>query len=407
MPCSTAGYRLREAPGFLAFPIREGRPSHLTRWATRRPLVVFLLRSGPRMADVPSPTPTGSAVVTGRPSTLAPRVSAIVLAYGDEPWLERCVRSILRSEGVDREVVVVDNGCTGSSIEALAGVDGVEIVRPGRNLGFAAGNNEGVRHATGDIVVLINGDAVVERTTLALLAETAARPDVGIATASVRLADDPSLLNSGGNDIHFTGLSWAGRFGEPADRWPTPHDVSSASGAGMALRTTLWNELGGFDEDYFIYHDDTELSLRCWQRNLRVVYVPGAVIEHHYEFSRNPRKLYLLERNRLITVLTLYQRRTLLLLAPALLLFELGMLTLSAKERWLGQKLAGWAWIVRHRKRIRERRAQLQGERTVADRELVGLFVDRINPGNYPVSAVVRPFDAALRAYWTLVRRFL
>jgi GT2 family glycosyltransferase len=344
-----------------------------------------------------------------RPVGGQPRVSAVVLVYGEEPWLERCVKTLLASVEADVEVVLVDNGCTDGSVERLeaAGLQGLRIVRPGANLGFAAGNNEGARHADGDVIALVNGDAIAEPTALARLAEVALRPDVGIATASVRLADTPELLNSGGNDIHFLGVSWAGRFRQPADQWPAQHDVSSASGAGMAVRKELWDELGGFDEHYFIYHDDTEMSLRCWQRGLRVVYVPEAVIAHNYEFSKNPRKFYLLERNRLITVSTLYGGRTLALLAPTLIVFELAMLVLAIREGWARQKVAGWGWLLKHLTWLRTRRAALQAERTVADRDLTHLFVDRLDPGNYPVSSALRPFDAMLASYWRIVRRFV
>lgn len=337
------------------------------------------------------------------------RVSAIVLVYGEEPWLERCVKTLLASEDVDVEVVLVDNGCTDGSVERLEaeGVDGLTVVHPGSNLGFAAGNNEGVRHAGGDVIALVNGDAIAEPTALARLAEVATAPGVGIATASVRLADEPDLLNSGGNDIHFLGMSWAGRFRQPAAEFPEACDVTSASGAGMAMRRSLWDDLGGFDDAYFIYHEDAEMSLRCWQRGLRVVYVPEAVIAHHYEFSKNPRKFYLLERNRLVTVLSLYGGRMLVLLAPALLAFELAMLVLATKEGWARQKVAGWGWLLRRLGWLRARRAELQRTRTVPDRELAHLFVDHLDPGNYAVPSALRPFDQLFALYWRLVRRFV
>ncbi|MDP9072304.1 MAG: glycosyltransferase family 2 protein, partial [Actinomycetota bacterium] len=214
------------------------------------------------------------------------RVTAVVLAYLAEPWLERSVASVLASEEVRADVVLVDNGCTDGAVERLDGTAGVTVVRPGTNLGFAGGCNFGADHATGEVLALLNGDAVVAPDALAALAEVAMKPDVGIATASVRLGDEPHRLNSGGNEIHFLGFSWAGRFGEEAARFVDERDVLGASGAGMALRRELWGELGGFDARYFAYHEDAELSVRCWQRGLRVVYVPQAVVIHRYEFSR-------------------------------------------------------------------------------------------------------------------------
>lgn len=331
-------------------------------------------------------------------------VSAIVLVYGEEPSLEKCVHALLASRGVTVDVVLVDNGCTDGAVDRLDPTPGLTIVRPGANLGFAGGNNEGARHATGEVIALINGDAIPEPDALAHLAEVALEPGVGIASASIRLADRPELLNSGGNEIHFTGLSWSGRFEERADRWTQPEDITAASGTGLAMRRSLFDTLGGLEEKYFIYHEDAQISLRCWQRGLRVVYVPDAVVLHHYEFSKNPRKLFLLERNRLLTVLTLYGGRTLLVLAPALVAMELALTVLAVREGWLRQKVAGWQWLVSNRRWVRQARRKLQAERTVPDRELARLFSDRIKPGNYPVSPLLAPLDRLLAGYWAIAR---
>jgi GT2 family glycosyltransferase len=338
---------------------------------------------------------------------MPPRVSAVVLAYLDEPWLERCVESLLSSEGADVDVVLVDNGATGEAVDRLSKVAGVTVVRPARNLGFAGGCNAGAEAATADLVAFVNSDAVVEPRALAHLAMVASEPDVGIASASIRLAHAPDRLNSGGNDVHFLGFVWSGAFEEEAAAWPVQRDVGAASGAGMALRRVLWENLGGFDPAYFAYYEDAELSLRCWQRGLRVVYVPEAVVVHRYEFSRNPEKNYLLERNRLILVLTLFEGRTLALLAPALVGIELAVLLFALVGGWAGNKLAGWTWILRHRRWLAARRRQLQEERTVGDRDLAHLLVSGLDPGNYPVPEVLRPLNVVLTAYWALVRRFL
>ena len=151
-------------------------------------------------------------------------VSAIVVAYGEEPWLARCVSSLLASDDVVVEVIVVDNTGTGGAVDALEGRDRVKVVRPGRNLGFAGGCNLGARSASGDVIALVNQDAVVEPATLRRLADVALRPGVAIATASVRLAHAPDRLNSAGNDVHFLGFGWSGSYDRPA----TARDVAEA-----------------------------------------------------------------------------------------------------------------------------------------------------------------------------------
>lgn len=335
-----------------------------------------------------------------------PRVSAVVLAYRAEPWLRRCVEALLASEKVAVDVVLVDNGCTTDDVGVLAALPGVTVVEPGTNLGFAGGCNAGAAVATGEYIALVNGDAVVEPTTLARLAEEAARPDVGVVGASIRLAEDPRLLNSAGNPVHVLGLSWAGRLGEPETR-TEPVEVTVASGACAMVRRELWQRLGGFDDHYFAYHEDTELSIRAWRLGLRVLYVPDAVAVHRYEFSRNAFKYYLIERNRVMLLCTTWGWRSLLLLSPALVGLELGMLLLAGRQGWLREKVRGWGWLVRHAGHLGSRRRLLHREQVVPDRVWMGRLTDHLDPIAIDLPTVTGPLNAVMSAYWRLVRRLV
>ncbi|MBM3657969.1 MAG: glycosyltransferase family 2 protein [Actinobacteria bacterium] len=335
------------------------------------------------------------------------RVSAVVLAYRTEPWLERSVRALLASEEVDVDVVLVDNGGTDGAVERLGTLPGVRVVGDGENLGFSGGCNLGASVATGEYLALVNGDLVVEPDALARLCAVAAEPDVGIAAGSVRLGDDPSLLNTAGNEIHFLGFSWVGGFGEPAATAAIDRDVAGGMGALVAMRREVWDALGGFAEQYFAFHEDAELSWRCWQRGLRVHYVPDAVGLHRYDFDREPRKMYLAERNRLVFVVTCWDDRTLAVLAPVFVAVELAVAVAAAKDGRFGDKLAGWRWLWSHRRWLRERRALVQGTRTVGDRALARLLTDRLDARNFSIPEAMRPLDALLAWYWRIARRFL
>jgi hypothetical protein len=173
------------------------------------------------------------------------------------------------------------------------------------------------------------------------------------------------------------------------------------------MRRGVWRAVGGLTEEYFLYHEDTELSLRLWQRGLTVEYVPEAVALHHYEFSRNPVKFYLLERNRLLMVATAYQARTLALLAPVLLLTEAAMLVTAVSGGWLRPKLRGWRWLWRHRRWVLSRRRQLQAERTVPDAGMARLMTARFDPSNVEAPAGVGFYNVMVVAWWALVRPLL
>ena len=339
---------------------------------------------------------------TGRPT----RVSAVVLAWGDEPVLEEAVHAALTSEGVAVDVVLVDNGCTSDAVSRLATVPGVTVLDPGENLGFAGGCNRGAAAATGDVLAFVNGDAVVRPDALAALAAATRDDTVGLATASLRLHGDEAVLNSAGNPVHYLGLSWAGGLGRPATEYAVPADVASASGAATVCRADRFRALGGFCEPMFAYCEDAELSLRCWQRGWRVVYVPDAVVTHRYEFARNPRKMYLVERNRLFLVLTLWSGRLLALVALPLLALELAVLALALRDGWARQKVAGWWWLLRHAALLRRRRREVQAARTVPDAVLARLLAGDVEPG-VPELAAPAVLRRLSRVYWSVVRRAL
>ncbi|MFS0700158.1 glycosyltransferase family 2 protein [Cellulomonas sp. 179-A 4D5 NHS] len=335
------------------------------------------------------------------------RTSVVMLAYGDEPYLHSAVASVLASSGVELELVLVDNGCTSDAVATLPEHPGLRVLRPGRNLGFTGGVNLGAREARYESLTLVNSDAVVEPETLSRLLDRLAEPGTGIAGALVLLADEPGTINSAGNPLHLLGLSWAGSMGRPASSQTTVHEVASASGACLSIDRELWDDLGGFPDAYFAYLEDLELSWRAWQHGRRVVVVPDAVVHHHYEFSRSPLKMYLVERNRLLFLLTVHQRRTLLVLAVPLLAFEAAITAVAVSQGWGRQKLRGWRWLAGNLRWVRERRRVVQATRTVPDRELVRLLTDRFDPVQLPMPAAAAPLERVLQGYWRLVRRHL
>lgn len=326
------------------------------------------------------------------------KVSVIVLAYGEEPDLSQCLTAILDQD--PHQLLLVDNGAA----EAVAKADDprITVLRPGTNTGFAGGVNLAARHATGDVLVLVNSDAIVDAGAIAVLAAALDDPAVGVVSGGVRLAEDPGLMNTAGNPVTFLGVVWAGGLGEPEERHRARVDVASASGCFLAVRRATWEELGGFDESYFAYHEDTELSLRAWLRGYRVQFVPEAVALHRYAFSRNPGKLALLERNRWQTVLVTFPARVLIGSLPPMLAFELAVCAMAARQGWLREKLRTYAWLLRHGSDIARRRRVVQSSARLPDADFARLLSAALEP-----VAVERPpalglVNACLRGYWWL-----
>lgn len=334
-------------------------------------------------------------------------ITVVTVAFGDLPGLGDAVDAVLRSEDVDVDVIVVDNGATGATaalLTALASQPAVTVLDGGGNRGFGAACNVGAAVAIGNFLGFVNPDVLVAPDALVRLVDALAETDVGIATASVRLAEDDQLLNSSGGAIHFLGLGWAEDFRKPWTVAATDRDVLAASGAAMVLRRDRFLDLGGFTEELFLYHEDAELSLRCWMRGWRVRFVAAAVARHEYEFGRNARKLELLERNRLIVVLTCYGARFLLLVLPALMAYEVGICLVAMSQGWFGEKVSGWRWLVQHRRWLRRRRREVQAGRLRSDRDLAPMFAERFTAGQLDLPSALEPADRALAAYWRFVR---
>lgn len=331
--------------------------------------------------------------------------TAVIVAYRSGAALTRLLDSLEGQEGLAETVVVDNDG--GAEIEEAHAREGVRVVSPGENLGFAGGANLGAREAQGDVLVFLNPDTVVAHGAIAQLSRTLEDHAIGVAMARLRLLDEPEKLNSSGIEVHVTGIGWAGGYGEPADSVRELRDVPAPSGTAMAVRSDTFRELGGFADELFMYLEDLELGWRARLAGYRVVVDPAADVYHEYEYGRNPRKSYLLERNRLVFCLSAYSARTLLLLAPVLLATELGMIALSVREHWLKDKLAGWGWLLRHARVVARRRRQTQRLRRVRDRELAAHLTPVFSPAMLPVPMPLRAANPAVRGYWSLVRRWL
>ena len=334
-----------------------------------------------------------------------PPASVVIVAYEAGEALLRCLRS-LADEG-QNEVVVVNNGGRGSEIVEAERMPGVEVVTPGENVGFARGCNLGAELATGDVLVFLNPDTVVAPGAVRRLAETLADGSVGVAMPRLRLLDEPALLNSRGNVVHLTGIAWAGGYREPADRATDVRDVPYASGAALAIRAEVFRELGGFTDELFMYQEDLELGWKARMRGLRVVLDARADVFHDYSFEGYGAKRYLLERNRLVFVLSAFSGRLLCVLAPLLLAVEHGMTALAAREGRLRDKVRGWAWCVRNARWLVRHRRETQRLRRVSDRELAAALTPVVDPGMLAVPRVVRAANPLMAAYWAVARRLL
>jgi GT2 family glycosyltransferase len=237
------------------------------------------------------------------------------LAAGDA--LADCLHS-LETQTLDRfEVVVVDNSGAG---RASATGARVRVIANDRNVGFGAAINQGFGTSQAPYLATLNDDAVAQPRWLeTLVAAAEARPRAGMCASEVRLSGS-SLLDSAGMLVAVDGSSKQRGHGEPPAKFAQENDALFPSASAALYRRTMLEEIGLFDESFFLYCEDTDLGLRARWAGWECAYVPGAVVEHRYSHSAgraSPLKAYYVERNRLCTVTKNFPWRMLWWVRPA------------------------------------------------------------------------------------------
>jgi GT2 family glycosyltransferase len=257
----------------------------------------------------------------------APLVSVIILNYNGAKWMLRCLESLKSQTLFARiELIIADNassdGSDALSEKLIAGWSNACFVQNGANIGFAAGCNRAVERTTGKYFFFLNPDVWLEPDCLQQLVERTEKSGAGAAGALVLDYDDNSFQSFGGDGFDIFGLGVGTTVERAGNRLFTPVGF-------YFIRADLFRKLGGYDEKFFLYAEDTDLSWRVWLSGHRIVAAPLARIHHRGGASVNPAggtkiievrtsesKRYYANKNNLVTLLK-NCRHILLLLALA------------------------------------------------------------------------------------------
>jgi hypothetical protein len=250
------------------------------------------------------------------------QASIIIVTYNNKHFLNVCLNSIFTQE-YPHEVIIVDNCSNDGTVSYVREhFPTVKVIGNSSNAGYGAGNNLGVKHAQGEYIVILNPDTIVHKGWLSALISPLENENNIITTPKI-LTYEGLTINTCGNINHFTGLNFTRGLGLSPDHYQEPTSTGGISGACFAMRKHDYEILGGFDETFFMYNEDSDFSWRAFQSGYTIKYIPNSVIRHYYTLKVAPEKLYYLEKGRYIILRKYFSRREMIILLPSLIMAEI------------------------------------------------------------------------------------
>lgn len=216
-----------------------------------------------------------------------PLVSIILLNYNGEKYISQCVKSVLKSDYNNFELIIMDNNSSDNSMEIIKREyddNRIRIIKSDKNLGFAGGNNRGAEYAKGEYFIFLNIDTIVDPRWISEIVSVMELDNtIGAAQPKLLSLDDKTIFDSAGDYLDFFGNSFR-RGGDWQEKdngqYDTIHEIFSARGAAMITRKYIVEKIGLFDSDYFLDYEDIDFCWRLHLFGLRIVFVPTSIVYH-------------------------------------------------------------------------------------------------------------------------------
>ena len=247
-------------------------------------------------------------------SCVQPDLDVVIVTYNNRNVIGDLLGSLPAAlDGLKADVIVVDNGSTDGTAELIAAREDCRLVRSA-NVGYAGGINRGVREAIpAEAILILNADVRLHARSVRLLFDALQEPHIGIVAPQIRspqgkldlsLRHEPSLLRTLG--LTWTKLTAFSEYVARPTDYTYPHVVDWAVGAVLLMSRKCYDTLGGWDESYFLYSEETDLSLRARDAGILTRFEPQAVAVHlEGQSGRNHRTHSMRTVNRV----RLYRRR--------------------------------------------------------------------------------------------------
>jgi GT2 family glycosyltransferase len=253
-----------------------------------------------------------------------PLISVVVANYAGESFLEECLGALLEQSYSNLEIIVVDNASPDASVRLIKErYPHVQLVPLESNRGFASAVNAGIQTAGGEFVVILNNDTRAEPEFIkelcsALLEE----PEAAMAAPKILFARGPNIINSMGLGYSITGTNHDIGFGlKDGPQFAQRNRIFGPCGGAGMYRRALFDDIGLFDEDFFMYYEDVDFCFRAQLAGYTCVFVPTARVYHTEGGSSGslPKpKNYYFARNAFTVILKNYPARLLLKHLPVI-----------------------------------------------------------------------------------------
>lgn len=355
---------------------------------------------------------------------MSKKVGIILINYKDyaERFLKACRDSLRRQDYPtgSMNIYIVDNASTPRTADYLKEnyPEAHILTRPDGN--YSAANNLGLNQAIEDgceYLVTVNMDTEMAPSWLSALVKALEdNPEAGIAQSKILLfprTDEERKnprINTVGNIIHFLGFGFTAGYGEP-DREISgyPEIKGYASGCSFIIRPELFKKIGGYNEEFYMYHDDIEISLKARLSGSKIILAPQSVIFHKYEFSRSVRMLYYMERNRYLTLMIYYPARIFWLVALPLFFMDIAMFFYSLASGWFKEYLKIWGYFGRLSTyfKIQAAKKEINKLNAVKFSEIAHDFAGKIEFQEIANPLLKYIANPLMNLYWGLVKKII
>jgi len=318
--------------------------------------------------------------------SMEPSVDIIVLNYNGRRYLHECLSALSRMTYDNYAVCFVDNGSTDDSVEYVrANFPQFKLKVLARNVGFARANNLAIEDCDKDFICLLSNDVVVTEAWLDKLMLVFENPKVGLAVP--KMYDFDGFINSGGGICDLYGFAFNRGIGEKdVGQYDEPILLQYGCAGAAVIRRSVLLKVGLFDEKYFMYHEDVDLSWRIRLQGYEIVYCPSAVVYHKHmgtgvtgkKKKDRTRIISLWEKNRVRTLLKNYELSTLATVIPTLIMLKflhVGYALYHKDVREVTGFLAGYLWNFRNIRDTFRQRAKIQASRIISDSEVKKLLI--------------------------------